>query len=432
MSSSSSSSTSSSYTSSSSPFTYNFLSTGSAVGNAIKWRSIVEGADGKLYCAPYYVDSVLVIDPADDSVSQVTLSSLSVPQPSNKRQRWVDGLLAPNGKMYFNPHNGSGWLILDTSGSSLTASTVGGLNQTRGGAIDTTGVIHSTQFSGNPPLKEIFRLDTNTDSNPNSNLDPALTYATARTGGIYTARPNWETDNAFGVNYDSKWGVTAAPNGKLYTTPFGASRILITDPVSGLTDEGVDALTGNAPLPTELAFPSPLSAYNANQKPPFFAKYTGGTLDPVSGNIYAMPRRANAILKIDTATDRAYELPLPSALISATETSTSKSFSSLLGPDGRIYSVPWDKSYLMWIDPATDEIGYEDISAPLALSGSPNSLYYTYGVTSGDSMYFAAGRASNILVITLPPFGETSSSSSSSSGSYKEYSSVSEGEAGGG
>ena len=362
------------------------------------------GADGKLYCAPYADGSILVIDPADDSVSTVSLTSLYV--YSGSGQKWVDGLLAPNGKMYFNPHKGGGWLILDTSTGSLVATNAGGPNQTRGGAMSPSGVIHSTQFSGSPPLKHVFRLDTDTDTTL-----PALKYATDRTGGIYSARPNWATDVNYGT-YDSKWGVTAAANGKMYSTPFSASRILITDPVTGLSSEGVDALTGNAPLPTELAFRSPIAGHQP--PPPFFAKYSGGTLDPVSGNIYAMPRRANSILKIDTATDRAYELPLPDALISST--STSKSFSSLLGPDGRIYSVPWSEKYLIWIDPATDEIGYEDISPALALSGSPNSLYYTYGETSGNSMYFTAGRASKILVITvvtLPPPGETSSESSS-------------------
>jgi len=381
----------------------------------------VAGADGKLYCAPYADDSILVIDPADDSVSTVSLTSLGISN-GNYQKKWVDGLLAPNGKMYFNPHKAAGGrLILDTSSGSLVATDVGLPIQTRGGAIDTNGVIHSTQYSGSVPLNRVYRFDTNTDTTLTS-----LQYTTDRTGGIYSARPNWASDVSAGT-YDSKWGVTAAANGKLYSTPVGASRILITDPVTGLSSEGVDALTGNAPLPTEQAFPLSISSYGGNNAPPFFFKYTGGTLDPVSGNIYAMPRRANSILKIDTATDRAYELPLPAALISSTTNSTSKSFSSFLGPDGRIYSVPWDKSYLMWIDPATDEIGYEDISPALALSGSPNSLYYTYGATSGDSMYFTAGRASNILVITLPPFGETSSSSSS--GSYKEYSSVSESDA---
>ena len=378
------------------------------------------GADGKLYCAPYADNSILVIDPADDSLSLVSLASLSISDINS--QKWIDGLLAPNGKMYFNPHKAGGRLILDTSSGSLVATEVGGPIQVRGGAIDKNGVIHSTQYSGEVPLNKVFRFDTEANGGAGAGITP-LEYTTARTGGIYSARPNWASDVSFGT-YDSKWGVTAAPNGKLYSTPVGASRILITEPESGISWEGLDALTGNAPLPTELAFPLSISSYGGNNAPPFFYKYTGGTLDPVSGNIYAMPRRANAILKIDTATDRAYELPLPAALISSTTNSTSKSFSSFLGPDGRIYSVPWDKDYLMWIDPATDEIGYEDISHALARSGSPNSLYYTYGATSGDSMYFAAGRATNILVITLPP--SSSSSSSSSSGSYKEYSSVSE------
>ena len=268
----SSSSVSSSSTSSSSAnyFSYNLLSTGKPVGNSIKWRSIVAGADGKLYCAPYADNSILVIDPADDSVSTVSLSSLYV--YSGSGQKWVDGLLAPNGKMYFNPHKGGGWLILDTSSGRLVATNIGGPNQTRGGAIDTNGVIHSTQFSGSPPLKHVFRLDTNTDTT----LE-ALKYTTDRTGGIYSARPNWATDVNYGT-YDAKWGVTAAANGKLYSTPFSASRILITDPVTGLSSEGADALTGNAPLPTELAFPSPIAGHQP--PPPFFAKYSGGTWTP--------------------------------------------------------------------------------------------------------------------------------------------------------
>ncbi len=44
--------------------------------------------------------------------------------------------------------------------------------------------------------------------------------------------------------------------------------------------------------------------------------YSGGTLAS-NNSIYAMPKRANAILKIDTSDDSTTEIALPPALISA-------------------------------------------------------------------------------------------------------------------
>jgi hypothetical protein len=126
----------------------------------------------------------------------------------------------------------------------------------------------------------------------------------------------------------------------------------------------------------------------------------------------------------------------------------------VLGPDGRVYSVPYEIPYLFWIDPATDEIGYQDISTELAGSGSTtnsaNDSWYSYGITYGDAIYMAPQKANYAFKISFPaesypdsssdsasdsgggvvyPSSASSSasdSSSDSSGSAKSYSSVSE------
>ena len=84
----------------------------------------------------------------------------------------------------------------------------------------------------------IYYRNTSTLSNPVvskfdlSNFSQSLiSFTPARTGGIYTARPNWNTEStSFTWMYDAYFGATTAGNGKVYLTPYGADRIAVVDP----------------------------------------------------------------------------------------------------------------------------------------------------------------------------------------------------------
>ena len=254
--------------------------------------------------------------------------------------------------------------------------------QTRGGA-EVDGKIYSTSFSAYDIVRVV---DISDDSISNISYSPDLG------SDIYLSRPPEGDD----IYYERYWGATAAPNGKVYGTPYSAGQILVIDPVAGTAVQTGAYLTGNSTLPQT----GDTIDFNYD---PFWNKYSGGALSSVTGNIYAMPRQGNSILKIDTATDTVTEIPLPSVLIdAAAPLSKQKSFSTVEGPDGLIYSVPWYLEYLFWINPLTDEIGYHELTTEFDGSGSgyPSS-WFTYGETVGDSIYFSPGTATKVLKLTI-------------------------------
>ena len=425
-----------------------------------KWRSISEGG-GKLFCAPYYEDYLLVIDPSDDTTSNGgTVAGAST-------RKYVDTVNAGDGFIYANPAGNTSYLQIDPTptGSNPYISALNdpsaandsylGFNveHLRGGA-ETGGNIYASVYSRgatitngqvSTPYVVKFDVDATSTTNHSSPYGRTLldiTFPTDssgnRTGGIYDDRPNWvtEIDNLsiatentsnpenFRWVYDSYYGSTKAANGKIYLTPYGADKILIVDPTVDSVTVGSDLITGNEPYYTG-TLSDPIIDNHA-----YWNKYSGGTFVPANGCIYCFPRHGNAILKIDTSDDSATEIQLPSALRIAETTHTAdptdpvttyknKSFSSVLGPDGTVYSVPYEIPYIFWIDPATDQIGYKEISSELAGSGSKTNTatdsWYSYGITVGDYIYMAPQKANYVIKIGFP-----------SSGSAKSYSSVSE------
>jgi hypothetical protein len=237
--------------------------------------------------------------------------------------------------------------------------------------------------------------------------------------------------------YDAYFGATKAGNGKVYLTPYGADRIAVVDPSNDSVTLGSDQLTGNETL-YDKAWSFSVVINHA-----YWNKYSGGTYVPSNGCIYCFPRHGNAILKIDTSNDSATEIPLPSALrifetkhnagtVNEVDTYKNKSFSSVLGPNGLVYSVPYEIPFIFWIDPSTDQIGYRDITSELAGSGTTTNTatdsWYSYAVTYGDAIYMAPQKANYVIKIGFP---STSSDSLSSFGSAKSSSSssVSQGDA---
>lgn len=370
---------SSSSSSSAGPY-YELLYVGGSATN-IKYRSMALGADNILYAAPYHADLMLEFNPVTDTGS----FTVSTAAHGTGNQRWIDMILASDGKLYANAHQASGgYLEIDTSTDPISLASYGSNFQTRGGD-EVAGVIYSTKYSGNAPVDDVITLNISTKATSSIN------YTVDRTGNVYYARPDWSTENTaqFGI-YDRYWGATASGT-KVYGTPYGSDRILIVDTVAGTAFQGNDQLTGNDTIPT-----GPLTSFMINDSA-YFNKYSGGTPSSVNGKIYCFPRHARSILKIDPTNDSATEIPLPSPVVDSF--TKSRSFSSVEGPDGRIYSVPWQLNYLFWIDPVDDSIGYIDITEITDQEVATNG-YWTYGAVYGDSIYYAPGKAQNVLKIT--------------------------------
>lgn len=342
-------------------------------GTSIKWRSISQAEDGRLIAAPYAASEIMIIDPETDTVS----FGPSVSGITSSSQKWVSSLVASNGLIYAAPHAAGGILIIDASGETLTLDTSGSAWQTRGIA-ESQGKLFLTTFSGTTNRVFIHDLETQINTNILFDID--------RSGPFYSIRTDWESYADY--TFDRYWGAVTANNGKVFGIPFTSDRISIIDPFTMTAKQGLDTLDGNAEIPP---IGQPIDFNNGA----YTAKYSGGALSSVNQCIYAMPRHANAILKINPDTEMAEEIPLPTELYSAT---LSKSFSTVEGPNGLIYSTPWQMPYLFWINPATDEIGWvslEDIKDDFGASGN----WFTYAVTVGNSIYFAAGSATKILKV---------------------------------
>lgn len=414
-------------------------------GNNGKWRGIANGGD-KLFCPPYHEDFLLVIDPVTDTTSNG--GAVANPEIGSKL---VDTLNASDGFIYANPSGYSSYLKINPSAAGTAQDpyisvppsspqpndSYLGYNpeHLRGGA-EINGNIYSSVYSRgatitngqvSTPYVVKFDIDATSTTNhvsPWGRTELPINFPTDsdgnRTGGIYDVRPNWVSEiddistslNNFRWVYDSYIGATKAANGKIYLTPYGADKIVIVNPTNDSVTVGSDLITGNEPYYTG-TINSNITIHH-----PYWNKYSGGTFVPSNGCIYCFPRHANAILKIDTSNDTATEIPLPAALrirentyFSGTSSEVdvyfNKSFSSVLGPDGIVYSVPFEIPYIFWIDPATDEIGYKEISAELTGSGaktnSATDSWYSYGAVHGNSIYMAPQKANYVMKMSVPP-----------------------------
>jgi len=364
-------------------------------GNNIMYRGIISDNKGNLFLIPYAAPSIVKYN-----IDNNTTDFINLPADSTGLQKYVGGVLASNGKIYTGSHAGNkGPLVIDTTGpepiiSEIDFQTTG--LQARGPSI-VDDIVYIPSYTGG----KAWRLVDTTNDQP---LPSIQWPEPPRTDEVYNVRPNWESEG--GMFYDTLFGSVAANNGKVYGMPFGASRINILDTATNTVTWGKDSLTGNAPIST--GSPTTFVLLNATS----FNKYALGALAP-NGNIYAHGRRARSILKIDTTTDTATEIPYPDEIIqlmvddlsvSSGITKKSAAFSSVLGSDGKIYSVPWGIPYLLWIDPTDDSIGYSNISELLGVKTGAlgrNSAWFTFGTSIGDSLYLSPGTADRILKIDL-------------------------------
>ena len=78
-------------------------------------------------------------------------------------------------------------------------------------------------------------------------------------------------------------------------------------------------------------------------------KYLGGVLDPVSGNIFAIPGNAERVLRISPDTGEC-------KLVGPVLKGKFKWLRGVLGDDGCIYGIPCWADNVLKIDPATDEV----------------------------------------------------------------------------
>jgi hypothetical protein len=377
-------------------FTLSYVGTEDlSVGVNLQYRGIEYASDGNLYLIPYAAQEVVQHDPNDDSQVEYNINAF---EPTSTLNKYVGAAIADNGKIYTGPHGANTSLVIDPSTNPPTFSEVTGNGtfalQARGPVYNNDRV-YIPSYTGGRWWRVV---NTTTD-----NVASSIAWATVpRTDLIYQVRPTYASES--GMLYDTNWGAVNGGNDKMYGMPYGASRINILDTTDNSVSWGTDSLSGNAPMN---------SAFRSNevlQNATWFNKYRSGVLAG-NGCIYAHGHKARAILKIDTSDDSVTEIPYPDAIIDEMTdsnpgsylTPNAASFSSVLGGDGKVYSVPWNIPFLIWIDPSDDSIQYLDISSTLASSGSTlsNGGWYTFGTSIGNSIYYSPAAANKILKIEL-------------------------------
>ena len=73
-----------------------------------KWVGGVLAPNGKIYCMPYSSTSVLIIDPVTNTADTTTISGLT------GNNKWFGSVLAPNGKIYYIPFISTSVLVVNT------------------------------------------------------------------------------------------------------------------------------------------------------------------------------------------------------------------------------------------------------------------------------------------------------------------------------
>ncbi len=387
------------------------LPTGCTTGP--KFQGAVLGLDRNFYLIPDGARYVTKFDPGTDTtVNQFADLGAIDPSLCEQSCKYAGGVLEPNsGKIYANPNKAiTGPLVIDTcvSPATVSQSYFSDCNsrcclQTAGGVIGGTGTsecLFMVPFTG--PAK-VRTMCTCTDS-----FGADLPFPETPTSGpIHSIRNTAADEGVVEDVYRRFCGATDGGNDKIYATPMSSESILIID--TTCPDSCADKVTFGDCIITGCLTPTaaPIDSSTKDLEPfPFFNMYSGGSL--ASNNaIYAMPNRANAVLKIDTSDDTTTEIPLPPALIDAIDeyetelpagNFASKSLSSVLGPGGCVFSVPVNAPYLIWVDPSTDVVSYREINSELGETGT-DCNYFSSAATIGNCIYYFPQEADKILKI---------------------------------
>ena len=304
--------------------------------------------NGKIYCnvtnsglANWSI--MRVIDPNTNTVSTFNAAG----QGSIKFGSSSAPVVAPNGRIFFVPHNRTFCMYFDPS--TNTFSTFAGFDAgagysslMNGGVLAPNGKIYFAPFNDT-----VFRF-----------LDPdALTinaYATI-TGNTPTSH---------------YYGAVLAPNGKIYFIPSYTSLFRVVDPSTN-TVQVIGTITG--------------STNNNN--------YYGGVLHP-NGKIYTIPGTNSVLRIIDPATDTV------TAVATYSDAALTNGWDgAVVHPNGKIY--PATSNYLFaYIDP--DTYALVTLNAPRPVS---YDSYHNGGngiIAPNGKMYLMPHNNTQALALTIP------------------------------
>lgn len=306
------------------------VSTFGSVGTASnKWANGALAANGKIYCRPVSATSILVIDTSDDTTT--TISGVSGSWP------WSNFVLGEDGYIYGAPFNASTFIKIDPSNDTFTTfnSTVGN----GWGAICASGnhLIYGFKTTASPTSVLVFDPISGVQSTIETSVDTKgrNNYRYHPNGCIYavpsgaescykfdTVNNTSSTIGTFSTATSDKYlGSSLSYNGCIYGVPGSVASILKIDAANS----------------TASTFGSLGTANN---------KWYGGVLAP-NGCIYCIPFNTGSILKINTTNNT-------SSTFGSLGTAALKWHGGILAPNGCIYGIPRSSSKVLKINPGAN------------------------------------------------------------------------------
>lgn len=272
-----------------------------------KYFGGVLARDGRIFGLPRKADNVLIVDPHTNTTDTTTITGIGDP---NQDAKWLGGTVALDGRIFCAPYNASEVLIIDPAENTADTTTITGLDET-------------SKWCGSVMAADgrIFAVPRNSDSV--LIIDPITNKADTTT--ITGLRSNGEGDQ-------HNWcGGVLAQDGRIFCVPRDHDAVLIIDPATNTAD--VTKISG---LGSE-----------SN-------KWQGAVVAP-DGRIFCIPFDHSKVLVIDPA-NNSYSLDSVNLdnLVGVDAEDKFKWVGGVLGPDGRVYGIPFNTDRVLIIDPDTD------------------------------------------------------------------------------
>ena len=267
-----------------------------------KWAGGVLAPDGRIFGVPFSATSVLIINPATNTLDTTTITGL----PSDQL-KWHDGVLSRhnnnnnNNAIYCFPSNHDSVLKIDPSTNTADWSSItgvgGGALKFRSGVVGNNGLVY-----GIPYVSDfVLIVDPATDSLDKTTL-----------GGLSQAPHKWQ-------------GGVVAPDGRIFCIPRSANAVLIIDPDTNTLDttsiRGLEVTAGGA-------------------------QWIGGVLAG-NGLIYGIPYTSDAVLLISPDNNTADTTTITGL------NATQQWFGGVLAANGKVAGIPRDSGAILVVDPAS-------------------------------------------------------------------------------
>jgi hypothetical protein len=216
-------------------------------------------------------------------------------------------------------------------------------------------------------ISSTFNGDQSVNYNFYSN--PPLT--TSDSASNWASTTNGTTPTTFtSAGYQ---GGVLGPNGKIYCVPHNQTNILVLNPANNTASTSEINITLG----------------------PDTSKWIGGVLGP-NGKIYCVPYNATNILVINPANNSASTTEITTITPTNALTGSGKWSRGVLGPNGKIYCVPYNATNILVINPANNSASTSEINITLA---STTAKWQGGVLAPNGKIYCVPYEAANILVI---------------------------------